>query len=173
MQNFDPATAQNNEDVERHWAIKAFQHAEIYFNLISSTECQKVKLTKIDQHIYNKFRTEFPDLNIEHINEDVDFKSELSKEKWRNFIVQFENDVDDYNFGTLLRNRCDEDYGPENSFFVPRIQFLCIEIARNRERLNAKVFQNKDILEHREVVDSKELDVELEKLQAKIVEQLD
>jgi hypothetical protein len=35
------------------------------------------------------------------------------------------------------------------------------------------VFQKKDILEHREVDDSKELDIELEKLQAKIVEQLD
>lgn len=44
--------------------------------------------------------------------------------------------MEDFNFGTLLRNRPGEDYAADNAFFVTRFQFLCVEIARNKEGLN-------------------------------------
>ena len=115
MQNFNPETAENNQDIERHWAIKAFMHAETYFNLISTTK--NVKLTSIDSELYVAFRSTFPDMNLTNIDEIKDFKTEESKAKWRNLISKYENKIEDFNFGTLLRNKSNKDYGPDNSFF--------------------------------------------------------
>ena len=44
--------------------------------------------------------------------------------------------VEEYNFGTLLRLDCKEGYSEANTTLVPRVQFLAIEIARNRQGLN-------------------------------------
>jgi hypothetical protein len=48
----------------------------------------------------------------------------------------------DYNFGSLLRLNAAVDYSDANTAIVPRIQFLAIEIARNREGYNNHI--NKD-----------------------------
>lgn len=57
-------------------------------------------------------------------------------QKWRPFCEKFKNQVEDYNFGTLLRADTTEDYTEENSILTTRIQFLAVELARNREGLN-------------------------------------
>lgn len=89
---------------------------------------------------------------------------------WRSFCNQFEGLVEDFNYGTLLRLDCEGDYTEENSIFgtcaspqvcfervkleklmsatrflfsVTRIQFLAIEIARNREGYNSAVSRSK------------------------------
>jgi hypothetical protein len=46
----------------------------------------------------------------------------------------------DYNFGTLLRLDASQDYSEANSTIVPRIQFLAIEIARNKEGANKAAY---------------------------------
>eukprot|EP01105_Mastigella_eilhardi_P000308 TRINITY_DN1039_c0_g1_i3.p2 TRINITY_DN1039_c0_g1~~TRINITY_DN1039_c0_g1_i3.p2 ORF type:complete len:117 (+),score=25.26 TRINITY_DN1039_c0_g1_i3:418-768(+) len=38
--------------------------------------------------------------------------------------------------GTLLRVDPELDYTPENTFIAPRVQFLAIEVLRNREGFN-------------------------------------
>ena len=48
----------------------------------------------------------------------------------------FEYHVEDYNFGTLLRLDCKDGYSEANTTLVPRVQFLAIEVARNRQGLN-------------------------------------
>lgn len=63
-------------------------------------------------------------------------KNEAGKAKWRPFCERFKNYVEDYSFGTLLRIDCTEDYTAKNSIFSTRIQFLAIELARNREGYN-------------------------------------
>ncbi|XP_025026491.1 protein PBDC1, partial [Python bivittatus] len=65
-----------------------------------------------------------------------------SLQKWRPFCLQFEGAVEDFNFGTLLRLDCRRGYSEENTVLVPRIQFLAIEIARNREGCNAAVYRH-------------------------------
>ncbi|KAH9274364.1 hypothetical protein BASA83_003362 [Batrachochytrium salamandrivorans] len=125
--------AENFEDIEKQWAVKSFHHAETYFKLVSSVPARQVKLTPIDDEIYTAFRGEFPDLNVGVLKELEDFKTEKAKAKWRDFIMKYEKKVQDFNFGTLLRNRSGEDYAQDNCFFVTRFQFLAIEIARNRE----------------------------------------
>ncbi|XP_019644339.1 PREDICTED: protein PBDC1-like [Branchiostoma belcheri] len=131
----------NNPDLELAWASKAFQHAEVYFNLISSVDTTCLKLTgKMDEEIYTEFRKDFPDMQVASVTED-ELKSEAAKSKWRPFCNKFEGKVADFNFGTLLRLRSDEDYSEDNSCIVPRIQFYAMEIARNREGHNLAVWK--------------------------------
>jgi len=104
------------------------------------------------------FAKAFPELQndeaLSMLKED-DMKSKVGKERWRNFMMPFEKHIDDYNFGTLIRANCAEDYTEANSIFgalmelcisqradLPctstgyRTQFYAIEIARNRRGLN-------------------------------------
>lgn len=53
--------------------------------------------------------------------------------------MPYENKVQDYNFGTLLRIDHTKDYTEENTMFVTRMQFYAVEIARNREGLNKQI----------------------------------
>ena len=107
----------------------------IFFKIIKSGNVADLKLTAYDDQIYEKFRTDFGDFNVQLVDEDV-LKSDLGKEKWRSFCEHFRH-IEDYNEGTLLRSdaKCTEN-GPDSCILVLRIQFLAIEIARNREGFN-------------------------------------
>ncbi|KAG0251141.1 hypothetical protein DFQ27_008971 [Actinomortierella ambigua] len=131
------------EEIEKQWAVKAMHHAETYFSLLEAMDGSKLKLTKIDDEIYNDWVASFgPDLpRIDILDEDKDFKSPAMKEKWRNFIQKYEGKVTDYNFGSLLRIDVSQDYTRENTMFVTRIQFLTIEIARNKAGLNLQHYK--------------------------------
>ncbi|KAM4677819.1 protein PBDC1 [Discoglossus pictus] len=132
----------NDPNVEMIWAMKAYQHAEVYFNLISSVDPGILKLTRTDDAIYSTFREHFPQLRIDLLDPE-ELKSPAAKEKWRPFCMQFENQVEDFNYGTLLRLDCSKDYTEENTIFSTRIQFYAIEIARNREGFNDVIFRKR------------------------------
>lgn len=120
--------------MEELWAKKAFEHAELHFNLLCAVDPRLLKLTPYDDIIYKAFREEFPDLKINVLDEE-ELKSPSAKLKWRNFIERF-NKLDDYSYGTLLRIDASKEFLPENSMFVVRVQFLAIECARNKEGFN-------------------------------------
>nr|VZI48755.1 unnamed protein product [Spirometra erinaceieuropaei] len=61
------------------------------------------------------------------------------KPLWRPFCMEFEGVIEDFNQGTLLRLDANKGYDEANTCVVPRIQFLAIEIARNRQGLNDRV----------------------------------
>ncbi|KAI8871058.1 DUF757-domain-containing protein [Ramicandelaber brevisporus] len=124
------------EEIEQQWAVKAMTYAETHFKLISSLDVTNLKLTKVDDELLADFQKTFPGFKIDVLDEDNDFKSPGAKEKWRNFINKYENKVVDFNFGSLLRLDASGEYTEENSMFVTRTQFYCIEIARNRAGLN-------------------------------------
>ncbi|KAF9573768.1 hypothetical protein EC968_008047 [Mortierella alpina] len=127
------------QEIEKQWAVKAMHHAETYFSLLEAMDGSKLKLTKIDDEIYVDFMSTFgTDIKIDVLDEAKDFKSPEMKEKWRNFINRYEGGkVTDYNFGSLLRIDASQGYTENNTMFVTRMQFLTIEIARNRAGLNS------------------------------------
>ncbi|XP_023563656.1 protein PBDC1-like [Octodon degus] len=129
----------NDPDIEMAWAMRAMQHAEVYYKLISSVDPQFLKLTKVDDQIYSEFREHFEKLKVDVLDPE-ELKSESAKEKWRPFCLKFDGIVEDYNYGTLLRLDCSQGYTEENTIFAPRIQFFAIEIARNREGCNKAVY---------------------------------
>ncbi|XP_034402363.1 protein PBDC1 [Cyclopterus lumpus] len=135
-----PAEAYGNDPrLEVMWAMKAYNHAEVYFNLISSVDPKFLKLTKLDDDIYADFRGTFKKLDIKRLKAE-DLKSEEAKETWRPFCNRFEGLIEDFNYGTLLRLDCEKDYTEENTIFATRTQFFAVEVARNREGDNNTVF---------------------------------
>ena len=125
----------NHGDIEMLWAHKAFRQTKIHFNLICSVNCTKLKLTKFDNELYEQFLLSFPNIKIDVLKEH-ELKSEVAKRRWRNFCYIFQNHLEDFNFGCLLRLNTYKDYSPDNTTLVPRVQFLAIEVARNRQGLN-------------------------------------
>ncbi|TRZ11960.1 hypothetical protein HGM15179_015129 [Zosterops borbonicus] len=135
-----PAEAFGNDPrVELAWAMKAHQHAQVYFNLISSVDPKFLNLTKVDDLIYQEFRETFRELRVDLLDPE-ELKSEPAKAKWRPFCLRFEGLVEDFNYGTLLRLDSRREYSEENTIFATRIQFFAIEIARNREGCNDHVY---------------------------------
>ncbi|KAF2201091.1 DUF757-domain-containing protein [Delitschia confertaspora ATCC 74209] len=137
----NPDEAENFEDIEKQFAVKVVQHMETYWNILEHIPGSKLRLTKIDDEIYEHFKKEFPDFDASAtINED-EMKSKEGKERWRNFINQYEKKVEDFNFGTMLRASPKTEYDQDNTIFAVRMQFYAIEIARNREGLNDWIYE--------------------------------
>ncbi|KAH8428519.1 polysaccharide biosynthesis domain-containing protein [Aspergillus melleus] len=138
---FDPETAENFEDMEKQFAVKAVEHLMTYWSILEKVPGSQLRLTKMDNEIYESFMKEFPDFNpAETINED-EMKSKAGKEKWRNWINQYEGKIDDFNFGTMLRSNPKFEYEQETTIFAMRMQFYAIEIARNRAGLNDWIYE--------------------------------
>ncbi|CAH8848655.1 unnamed protein product [Trichobilharzia szidati] len=136
MLSYDAEKYVNDPIIEMQWAEKCFRHSEAYFQLLcSAPNLSQLRLTAIDDVIFEEFMKTFSDLNLSIISEDL-LKSRESKKKWWIFCNKFENKVEDFNFGTLLRLDASKGYCPENTCVVPRIQFLAIEISRNRLQIN-------------------------------------
>ncbi|NXB51208.1 PBDC1 protein, partial [Leucopsar rothschildi] len=64
--------------VELAWAMRAHQHAQIYFNLISSVDPKFLSLTKVDDRIYEEFRRTFRELRVDVLDPE-ELKSEAAK----------------------------------------------------------------------------------------------
>ncbi|SCV01138.1 LAMI_0G09560g1_1 [Lachancea mirantina] len=139
MSTFNAETADNLEDIEKQFAVVAVEQAETYWNLITKIPGSKLRLTKFDDEIYEKFMEHFPEYQdvekLRKFSED-ELKTKEAKEKWRKFIALFEKKIDDFNFGTLLRTDATQEYGQFSTCFVVRIQFYAFEIARNKHGLN-------------------------------------
>lgn len=135
---FDAEKAENLEDIEKQFAVKAVKQAETYWKLISQIKASSFKLTKHDDDIFETLLRDFPEFkdpkNVAVISEE-EMKSPQGKSRWRDFCEKF-NEIDDYNFGTLLRTDASKEYSETNTIFAVRIQFYAIEIARNRYGLN-------------------------------------
>jgi len=141
MSKFDPQNAQNLVEIEKQFAVVAVEQAQTYWNLLASVPPKDLKLTKLDDEIFEHLKEEFPEWVQEpydkllKIDEDI-MKSDVGKAKWRDFVNKYEKTVKDYNFGSLIRVDAKDEYSQTNSIFVTRMQFYGIEIARNRLGLN-------------------------------------
>jgi Polysaccharide biosynthesis len=101
-----------------------------YWSILEKLRGSQLRLTKLDNEIYEHFKAEFPDLDLKATIDEDEMKSKAGKEKWRKFMMTYEKTVDDYNFGTMLRNSPTVEYEQETTIFAPRMQFYAIEIAR-------------------------------------------
>jgi hypothetical protein len=136
---FDPETAENFEDMEKQFAVKAVQQMTVYWGILEKIPGSKLRLTKLDDEILEHLHKDFPDFDPSQTIDEDKMKSKEGKERWRNFVMQYEKGekkVEDYNFGTMLRKSPKSAYGEEETILVLRMQFFAIEIARNRAGLN-------------------------------------
>ncbi|GAA5826084.1 hypothetical protein JCM3770_000981 [Rhodotorula araucariae] len=144
-QGFDAENAQNDEGIEMQFAVMCMEQAEVYFGLITKIKPSELKrLTKWDDEIVEAFLKAFPEYDdadkLRLLSED-EIKSPGGKRRWREFMMPFADKIDEYNFGTLIRLDCTQDYTQANSMFGYRLQFYALEILRNRKGLNDAVWQ--------------------------------
>jgi len=145
-QKFDPNTAQNAVEIEKQFAVKAVEHAQVYWNLLEKVQPKELRLTKYDDDIFKDFSEKFPELvtppydGLIKLNEDM-MKSADGKKRWREFIEMYKDKVADYNFGSLIRTNAKDEYAETNTIFVTRMQFCAFEIARNRLGLNEEAHE--------------------------------
>lgn len=119
-----------------------------YWAILEKMRGSKLRLTKMDEEIYEHFKKEFPEFDPKETIDENKMKSKEGKERWRNFMMTYEKSVDDYNFGTMLRSNPKFEYGEKETIFgllalVPpvwqsadqsitamRMQFYAVEITR-------------------------------------------
>lgn len=90
-----------------------------------------LRLTKLDDQLYKHFRETFPELSVALVTEEQ-LKSAQAKECWRPFCDSYKESVEGFNYATLIRLDASKEYSEANSIIVPRVQFLAIELARNK-----------------------------------------
>lgn len=76
-----------------------------------------MRLTKLDEEIFEHFKTAFPEFDPQETIDEDKMKSKEGKEKWRNFMMAYEKRVDDYNYGTMLRSNPKFEYGEKETIF--------------------------------------------------------
>ncbi|OIW28090.1 DUF757-domain-containing protein [Coniochaeta ligniaria NRRL 30616] len=128
--NFDAENADNFEDIEKQFAVKAVSHMQTYWAILEKVKGSTLRLTKIDDEINEHLKKDFPEFDPAATIDEDQMKSKSGKERWRKFMMAYEKKVDDYNFGTLLRSNPKFEYGEKETIFVPRMQFYAVEIAR-------------------------------------------
>ncbi|KAI9682079.1 MAG: hypothetical protein M1817_000133 [Caeruleum heppii] len=137
----NPEEAENFEDIEKQFAVKAVEHMSTYWSILEKLPGSRLRLTKLDDDIHAHLRRDFPDFDPRQTLNEDEMKSKTGKERWRKFMMAYEKTVADYNFGTLLRRDAKWEYGEKETIFVPRMQFYAVEIARNREGLNDWIYE--------------------------------
>ena len=78
------------------------------------------RLSQNDNEIYEKFRKDFPNMNVAKLNEMDDLKSNEMKAKWRSFCEEFKH-VEDYSFATLVRL--------DSRYIMKKGIYLCLKIS--------------------------------------------
>ncbi|RII23436.1 hypothetical protein CUC08_Gglean012258 [Alternaria sp. MG1] len=117
------------------------EETENFEDILEKVPGSKLRLTKIDDEIYEHLKKDFPEFDASATLNEDEMKSKDGKERWRKFISEYEKKVEDYNFGTMLRASPKMEYSQEGTIFAVRMQFYAIEIARNREGLNDWIYE--------------------------------
>ncbi|KAF4509772.1 hypothetical protein G6O67_003910 [Ophiocordyceps sinensis] len=139
--DFKAEDAGNMEEMEKQFAVKVVQHMQTYWSILEKVKGSTIRLTKIDDDIYGHLKEAFPDFDPAATIDEDEMKSKSGKARWRAFMMVYENKVDDYNFGTMVRNSYKVEYEENTTIFVPRMQFYAIEIARNKNGLNDWIYE--------------------------------
>ncbi len=99
------------------WQTPAVQHMATYWAILEKKRGSGLRLTKMDDEIYEHFRKEFPEFDPRETIDENKMKSKEGKEKWRSFMMAYDKTVEDYNFGTMLRSNPKFEYGEKETIF--------------------------------------------------------
>ncbi|VVT55511.1 uncharacterized protein SAPINGB_P004633 [Magnusiomyces paraingens] len=143
---FSAEDAENLEAIEQQFAVKAVAQAEAYWSLLRVRKGSDLRLTPLENEIYDHFVSSFPEYleepeRVRNLNETKDLKSPEAKKRWREYLNVYEKKMDEFNFGTLLRLSANDEYTEQNTTFSVRAQFYAIEVFRNRHCMNDWIYE--------------------------------
>lgn len=98
-------------------AVAAVKHLETYWAILEKVKGSTLRLTKIDDDIYDHLAKDFPDFDPAKTIIEDEMKSPEGKKRWREFMMVYENKVDDFSFGTILRTDPKDEYTQHGSIF--------------------------------------------------------
>jgi len=107
---FDPNKAQNAVEIEKQFAVVAVEHAQVYWNLLESVQPRVLKLTQIDDEIFNHLSEAFPEMvkepyaGLKKLDEDM-MKNAEGKKQWRDFINTYEKKSQRFQLWSFNTNR--------------------------------------------------------------------
>ncbi len=93
------------------------QHMSTYWAILEKVKGSALRLTKMDDEIYEHLKADFPEFDPAATIDEDEMKSKTGKERWRKFMMAYEKKIDDYNFGTMLRNSPKAEYSQEDTIF--------------------------------------------------------
>ena len=145
---------ENDPGVERVGSAETWRVCEAHWKQLTAARVPKELVLsedeKQDRHLYHTFRSQFG-LDVSHVSW-ADLHNQFEMGKWRAVLSACEGRVKWYNMMYLLRADVKKSYSeqkddmgppddtgvchPDGLLLVPRIQWLMVEIARNREGLN-------------------------------------
>lgn len=88
-----------------------------YWSILEKVKGSSLRLTKMDQEIYDHLMETFPDFDPAATIDEDKMKSKEGKDKWRPFMMSYEKKIEDYNFGTMVRNDPKAEYEEDNTIF--------------------------------------------------------
>ena len=106
----------HNTKTDLHFYI-AVQHMATYWAILEKMRGSRLRLTKMDDEIYEHFKRDFPEFDPRETIIEDEMKSKKGKERWRTFMMAYEKKVEDYNFGTMLRANPKFEYGEKETIF--------------------------------------------------------
>jgi len=123
---------------------------ETYWSILQSTRGSNLRLTKYDDAILAQFQEEFPEFDVGGVIDEDAMKSKEGKERWRAFISKYEDKIEDFNFGTMVRADAADEYGEKEAIFGT---FLLIYLYatikglehifwKRRDRMRAGIVKN-------------------------------
>ncbi|KZZ89885.1 DUF757 domain-containing protein [Moelleriella libera RCEF 2490] len=115
--NFNAEDAGNMEDMEKQFAVKVVQHMQTYWAILERVKGSALRLTKMDDEIYSHLNEAFPEFDPAATIDENEMKSKDGKERWRKFMMAYEKKIDDYNFGTMVRNNAKSEYEEDTTIF--------------------------------------------------------
>lgn len=95
----------------------AVEHLMTYWSILEKVRGSQLRLTKMDDDIYEDFKTEFPEFDPAATVDEDKMKSKEGKEKWRNWMNKYEKLINDYNFGTIIRSNPKFEYDKDTTVF--------------------------------------------------------
>ena len=124
------------------------QHMSTYWAILEKVRGSTLRLTKMDDEIYDHLKTDFSDFDPAKTIDEDEMKSKAGKERWRKFLMAYEKKVDDYNFGTMIRANPKWEYGQDETVFG-------VQLLKTTLRNKAHHFSSEDaILCHRNRAES-------------------
>lgn len=108
------------------------QHMTTYWAILEKVRGSSLRLTKIDDEIYEHLKADFPEFDPAAVVDEDEMKSKTGKERWRKFMMAYENKIDDFNFGTMVRNAASVEYGKEETIFGMFYRKLVIAILADK-----------------------------------------
>jgi hypothetical protein len=90
---FTAEEAQNLQDIEKQFAVKAVLHAQTYWSILERRLGTDLRLTRLDQQIHDHLLSAFPDFDPAQPLREDEMKSPEGKAQWREFLMKYEKTV--------------------------------------------------------------------------------